>query len=292
MTRFSLGYACGIGRSVRDALDLHSAHVRVVPGAKLRGRAHETLNRTPDLSDWESCSAFYKALSDLRSPPHIHRKAWEYAVCLEGLERLGVVTPQARALSVGAGSTEGPLFYFANKIEMMTAIDLYDSSHREGNPAMLTSPWSFAPHEYRRDHLQVMQMSGCELHFPAESFDFVFCLSSIEHFGPRAVIIQALAEIKRVLRPGGVACIITEIVLRGEPHNEYFMPREMETIFLSDPFFALTGGPARMDIAAELMTLAVDVTDPHFIYQSPHIVLADKHRMWTSFSMFLKKASI
>lgn len=291
MSKFSLDYARRVGRSVRDALDLHLAHVPVVPGVKLRGRARETLNRTPDLSDWAFHSSFYKALYDLRSPPHIHRKAWEFAVCLEGLERLGVVTPQARALSVGAG-TEAPLFYFANKIEMMTAVDLYDSTHTEGNPAMLTSPWSFAPYEYRRDHLRVMQMSGCDLHFSAESFNFVFCLSSIEHFGPRAAIIQALAEIKRVLRPGGVACIITELILHGEPHNEYFMPREMETIFLSDPFFALTGGPARMDIAAELMTLAVDVTDPHFIDQSPHIVLADKHRMWTSFSMFLKKASI
>jgi hypothetical protein len=51
----------------------------------------------------------------------------------------------------------------------MVATDLYDNPDHEGQPAMLTSPETFAPFEYREDHLNVLRMSGDQLDFQIAS---------------------------------------------------------------------------------------------------------------------------
>ena len=262
--------------------------VPVLSGLAMRGNAAVSLNRLPDISDWRIGSRFSDILGELNCGRYIHRKDWEYGLCIEGLEKLGVVHPEARALAVGAGY-ERPLFYYANHIERMVATDLYDNPDHEGKPMMLTEPWHFAPMEYRRDHLEVLRMPGNQLDFPDDSFDFLFCLSSIEHFGSRETIRQALNEMKRVLKPGGVACVITELILQGPPHHEYFQPDELAEMFLSDPTFALVGGEMTLNISQELLDLPVSVHSPEDLQASPHIVLSDGERLWTSASMFLRK---
>lgn len=264
------------------------AYVPVLSGLAMRDNAAHSLNRLPDISDWRIDSRFSNILGELNCGRYIHRKDWEYALCIEGLEKLGVVHPKARALAVGAGY-ERPLFYFANKIEMMVATDLYENPDNEGKPAMLTEPWSFSPIEYRREHLEVLRMGGDQLEFPDNSFDFIFCLSSIEHFGSRKTIAKSLSEMKRVLKPGGVACIITELILQGAAHGEYFLPDEMTEMFLSDPTFPLAGGPMSMNISREMFNLPVSVHIPGDTMNSPHLVLNDGERLWTSASMFLQK---
>lgn len=264
--------------------------VPVAPALRLRARGSASLNRVPDLSDWRVGSRLVQILNELKCQPYIHRKAWEWGLCIEGLEQLGVVRLDAKALAVGAGY-EGPLFYFANRIEKMIATDLYNNPQHEGKPEMLTEPWRFAPFEYRRDHLEVLRMSGDDLRFHDETFDFLFCLSSIEHFGSRTTIAKSLSEMKRVLKYDGVACIITELILQGPKHHEYFTPEEISEMFLSDPLFPLVGGNAEMTIASELLSMPVKVHDPEDLKASPHIVLTDGERLWTSFSMFLRKAS-
>lgn len=51
---------------------------------------------------------------------------------------------------------------------------------------------------------QVIQMDATQMQFPAESFDLVFSRAVFEHISEPA---RALAEIRRVLKPGGVAII-------------------------------------------------------------------------------------
>ena len=53
-----------------------------------------------------------------------YRKGWEWTQTLFGLHVLGAMTPNARALGVGAGR-EPVLFYLADRIESVTGIDLY-----------------------------------------------------------------------------------------------------------------------------------------------------------------------
>jgi hypothetical protein len=83
-------------------------------------------------------------MASLGESVSVHRKAWEYAICLYGLERLDAIRPESRALSVGAG-TERILYYLANQIQLMVATDIYDDASPEGRRRMLTSPEEFAP---------------------------------------------------------------------------------------------------------------------------------------------------
>ena len=94
---------------------------------------------------------------------------------------------------------------------------------------------------------------------------------------------------KRVLKPGGVACVITELILQGAPHHEYFQPDELKSMFLSDPAFPLVGGEMSMNISQEMFNLPVSVLSAEDLTSSPHIVLSDGERLWTSASMFLRK---
>lgn len=150
---------------------------------------------------------------------HVERKVWEFAMLALFLEETGRVTEQTEALAVGAGN-ERILYWLANRIGRVVATDIYGEggfAGKEAEPSMLTVPEAFAPFPYRRDHLEVRWMDARSLDFPDASFDVVFSLSSIEHFGAPADVACAAAEIGRVLRPGGHAFIATDLLVRLHP---------------------------------------------------------------------------
>lgn len=262
--------------------------IEVVPELLLRREAPRSFNRLPRMADWAVGGALSRRMTELREPHTMHRKQWEYAMCLEGLHAMGVVHPEASAIAVGAG-TERPLFYYANEISRMVATDLYDNPAHEGQPAMLTDPSRFAPFPYRQDRLEVVRMAGDALAFPDNSFDFAFCLSSIEHFGSRATQRNALDEMARVVRPGGGVCIITELVLNGERHAEYFLPSELQDVFLEHPMLRLEGGSPEWRISDLLIECPIDVRVEQDLASAPHLVLFDGRVLWTSASLFFRK---
>src|SRR5579872_6711019 len=75
----------------------------VVPDHEMRERERASLNMLPNLSDWGLDSPLSDRMHEVREPVGIHRKSWEYALCIEGLRRLGAVKPDAKAIAVGAG---------------------------------------------------------------------------------------------------------------------------------------------------------------------------------------------
>jgi glycosyltransferase involved in cell wall biosynthesis/SAM-dependent methyltransferase len=264
---------------------------------EMRMAERASLNRLPDLSDWEAGGTLSRIMQDLNTPVTIHRKSWEYALCIHGLDTLGVARPDAVGLAVGAGS-ESPLYYYANTISRMVATDLYDNETHEGTPLMLREPEKFAPFPYRQDRLEVYRMSGDKLEFDDGTFDFVFCLSSIEHFGSRDTQRRALNEMARVLRPGGVACIITELILTNNTDAEFFSWEEVNDIFLSHPRLRLDGGKIDLSISESLVAFPVDLTDvawplslekQRYLAKSPHIVLRRHGMLWTSLGLFLRR---
>ena len=89
--------------------------ISVIPDDQMREIHRTSLNRLPDMSDWYPSSKIDMALRSLLQPITIHRKAWEYALCMHGLEDLKVVHKDAAAIATGAG-TEPPLYHFANHI--------------------------------------------------------------------------------------------------------------------------------------------------------------------------------
>lgn len=149
----------------------------------------------------------------------IERKVWEFAMTARFLDDVGLLNETAQALSVGAGD-ERILYWLANRVGRVIATDIYGGggfADAEADPSMLTDPASHAPFPYREDHLEVLWMDGRELAFPDGSFDVVFTLSSIEHFGTPQNIKRAAQEIGRVVKPGGYAIVATDCLVRLHP---------------------------------------------------------------------------
>jgi ubiquinone/menaquinone biosynthesis C-methylase UbiE len=151
----------------------------------------------------------------------LHRKYWEFALLTLFMEDVGALDEGTDALSVAAGH-EDVLFWLANRIGRVVATDIYGRGSfaaREADATMLEDPAAFAPYPYREDRLEVLEMNALDLELADESFDFVFSLNSIEHFGGRREIVRASQEMARVLRPGGHAFIVTECFVSRHPFN-------------------------------------------------------------------------
>lgn len=261
--------------------------IQICPDNELRRARRTSLNRLPDTSDWRPGGELVRYMQAMNEGPYIHRKAWEYAICVKGLFDLGAVNPFARGLGVAAGY-ERPLFYLTNFVEQIVATDLYDNPDHEGQPAMLTTPEKFAWCPWRPERLQVLRMNACELDFPDASFDFCFSLSSIEHFGPRENSIKAMREMARVLKPGGICCIATELILNGNSHDQYFTPEEFESIVINAEGFQLVGGEPDLRISRSLVEYPLEIGVDDLLV-SPHLVLKEGMVVFTSCFAFLKK---
>lgn len=179
-----------------------------------------------------------RLLKSLQLPHHklaMHRKSYEWTQLLFALDRLGAIRDDATVLSVGAGH-ECVLYWLANHVGSVVATDAYEGrwqgeGAQEGDARVVERPEDFAPFPYRRDRLKFQRMDGRTLEFPDASFDIVYSLSSIEHFGGFEGARAAMLEMARVLKPGGVLLVATEYVLAGGPHEEAFSPEGTRALF-------------------------------------------------------------
>jgi SAM-dependent methyltransferase len=261
--------------------------LQVVPDDELRKYPRPPFNKICDISDWRE-GPFTEYLRKLNAVPIIHRKQWEYANCIWGLEELGAVREDSVALSVAAGH-EAPLFYFANRISRMVATDMYGGGP-DGDPSMLADPGKFAPFPYHKDRLEVIQMDGAELSFASESFDFIFSLCSIEHFGAHERAAKSMREMHRVIKPGGICCVSTELILNNRPHREYFTWAELEEYVLKAAPFRLTGtNTIDARISESLLRHPIKLGEEKDLKVSPHIILQGGRHIFTSIILFLKK---
>jgi SAM-dependent methyltransferase len=151
----------------------------------------------------------------------LRRKFWEYGMLTLFLEDAGALHENTKVLSVGAGHEE-VLYWLANRVASVVATDIYGEGGFVGDEAdetMLTNPQAFAPYPYRKERLTALKMDARALGFPDASFDVVFSLSSIEHFGDHRDVSRAAREIGRVVRPGGLAFVVTECFVGRHPLN-------------------------------------------------------------------------
>src|SRR5262249_26022310 len=149
-----------------------------------------TLNQLTDVFKWYD-PAWMEVMAALGcSPPYhppdfVHRKSWAWTQCLFGLDCLGALRPEHRALGVGVG-WEPLSFFLSNHVGEVVATDLYSEqgewSGGEGKRDILDDPDKVAPFPYRRDRLRFLSMDGRTLVFPDASFHVVWSCSSIEHF--------------------------------------------------------------------------------------------------------------
>jgi SAM-dependent methyltransferase len=180
--------------------------------AKLR-RQYVKLCDLADFGDPEVRERIRSIVPGHDERAELRRKFWEYALLTLFLEDVEKLNEQTVALSVGAGHEE-VLFWLTNRVGRVVATDIYgEGTFVEADDAMLRDPSRFAPYAYRDDRLDVRHMDARSLEFEDASFDVVFSLSSIEHFGSTHDVQQAAREVGRVLRPGGYAFIVTECFL-------------------------------------------------------------------------------
>jgi glycogen(starch) synthase len=262
-------------------------YIKVINDTELRRSQRTSLNRLPIVSDWRVGSTLCQHMQALNEGPYIHRKTWEYGMCLMGLHQLGAVHPRARALAVAAGC-ERPFYYFTNHVEKVVATDLYENPDHEGNPAILDDPSKFACFPYRKERLTVLRMNALKLDFANDSFDFTFCLSSIEHYGSRENSAQGVREMYRVTKPGGIVCIATELILNKSTHPEYFTLDQFEAAVLSSTPLKLVGGELDLRITESLVQNPIDL-EIDDLSVSPHIVLKSGDVLFTSLICFLQK---
>ncbi|HWF71696.1 MAG TPA: class I SAM-dependent methyltransferase [Solirubrobacteraceae bacterium] len=179
-------------------------------------RQYVKLCDVADFDDPELLELIGSILPERDPRAHVERKVWELAILALFLREVGRLHEGTEALAVGAGD-ERIVFWLANRVGRVVATDIYGSgsfAEREALASMLADPEAHAPFPYRSDRLEVRFMDGRSLDFPDASFDVVFSVSSIEHFGGPADIARGARELGRVLRPGGHAVIITECFLR------------------------------------------------------------------------------
>jgi SAM-dependent methyltransferase len=219
-----------------------------------------------------------------------HRKAWEWAQGLYALDQLGLLHEDATALGVGTG-TEQIVFYLANRIQQVTATDIYGQGSFAGNTAqtgMLVSPEKYAKIPFRRDHLSVTYMDGTDLEYPDAHFDFAFSFSSIEHFGSHRAASQAVREMGRVIKPGGAVIITTEVILNGTRHLEYYRPSELVEVLVNESGLFLLED---IDFSLSDLTLAhpVDFSHPGRNGVKFHVICQLGGVYWTSVCLVLLK---
>ena len=87
-------------------------------------------------------------------------------------------------------------------------------------------------------------MDALDLRFEDETFDAVYSLSAVEHFGGLDGVRRALDEQRRVVRRGGIVALTTEVVVNGAPplHDEHLLlstPAQIDEVCRTTPGLSL-----------------------------------------------------
>jgi SAM-dependent methyltransferase len=227
--------------------------------------------------------------------PNVYRKGWEWTQTIYGLERLGMVRPDYRAIGVGAGR-ECVIYWFGDRLAYVLATDLYGNEEwsntggREASADVLESPQQFCPRPMRDDAVEFQVMDGTDLSVPDESFDIAWSLSSIEHFGGHEAAATAVRELGRVVRPGGMIVVATEyLLLQEHQHPEYFNRTEIEkyVVNASDDLELVEPIDWSLPPTDYLIDSIVLPTGVHRLRR--HVVVNDGNVQWTSALFFLQK---
>jgi SAM-dependent methyltransferase len=267
------------------------------------------LNTVCNLEDWEVSETrdtmrrilpyFLAAHPDYPSGME-HRKHWEFAQLLNGLDLLGVLREDAWVLAVAAGREE-VAFDLTNRVRWVFCTDLYgtgDFSALEADPRILVDPDGAARCQYNRRRLVVQFMDALDLRYEDGTFDAAYSSSSIEHFGGRDGARRALAEQRRVVKPGGIVAFTTEVILNGAPSFDegnlcLFTPegidqlcRGAEGLELVEPIDLSISDATLANVTPLTEAIARRDRSEDDVY--PHIVMSHKGREWTSVAVFMR----
>jgi SAM-dependent methyltransferase len=229
-------------------------------------------------------------------PGREHRKYWEVAQAARALVDFGATGPRAEILGVAAG-VEETTFWATHHARRVFAIDRYLSPEgweADAPRLMLERPGDYAPCDWDERRLVVQHMDARELLYEDESFDGVFCSSSLEHFGGEEDVQRALAEIWRVLKIGGVVSLSTEFRLAGPgpglPGTLIFDARELNDLVVQ-PFVWELVEPLDLRLSERTRASAIPLAAAFAgtMPESAHVVLVEGALVFTSVHVALRK---
>ncbi len=132
------------------------------------------------------------------------------------------------------------IFYLADRIAHVTATDLYgdrkwSARHgREAAPEVPENAQAFCKRPIAADRLAFETADGTDLPYGSESFNLLWGLSWIEHFGGHDRAAQAMREMARVAAPGAVVAVATEFLMGEEySHPEFFTRAEIDRAIMA-----------------------------------------------------------
>jgi len=152
-------------------------------------------------------------------------------------------------------------------------------------------------------------MDARDLRYESDTFDAIFSSSSLEHFGNRDDVTRALREMHRVLRPGGLLCLSTELRLEGPgpglPGILMFDESDLNELFVENGLWSpvdhldLTVSSDTLALVQDFAQSAADVTrhverEGGLVFHRldwsryPQIVLREGDLWWTSVHLALR----
>jgi SAM-dependent methyltransferase len=235
------------------------------------------------------------------------RKQWEVAMAVLAMRTHGVLHGDAAVLGVGAGK-EQTVFYLTNYVRWVFATDMYAAPglwRRTAPPEMLVDPVRAATLPFNPRRLVTQHMDGRDLRYEEATFDAIFSSSSIEHFGSWDAVVEASREMGRVLKPGGLLTLSTELRLAGPGKGPTttvltFSPEEICRLVIApsglrpidDPAFEVS--QATRDVVVGERELRANTALAEEGKETrwktfPHIVLESGGYRWTSMHLALTK---
>jgi len=264
-----------------------------------------TLSKVCDGADWFDPELLAVIDGDLRELARFHRKQWEFAMILLALRRHGVLRPDALGLSMGSGR-ERLLYAVARQVRRVVATDLYDAS-TEWETASTSDPDRYIkegkPFPVDDDRLQALRMDMRSLEFEDGAFDFCYSSCAVEHIGGRDDFLKHLAEVRRVLKGGGIYAFTTELHYGPEtiehPHNYYFSSTYLADLIAGSGFAAEAEIDARVahhrinyPLPEHIDRLCADGTGGlarRYFSEASHVQLLLGKHPFTSVSVVLRK---
>ena len=223
------------------------------------------------------------------------KKLWETTHIAYGLQTLGVLDGATVGLGIACG-TEPLIYHFARHTARLFASDMYGFGWDCAPFAMLTEAERYAPYSYPAHRLSLLQMHASALLMPDNSMDFVYSVSSIEHFGGTKAALAHLREANRVLKPGGILAFSTEMIIYGgsagvaPEAKDFFTRTTLEWLILNSDMervapLELTPSRDLLENAAPIRLPNWDIAPEHFDRLSCRL----RDTVYTDVTVFLRK---
>jgi SAM-dependent methyltransferase len=240
--------------------------------------------------------------ADITPPGREDRKMWEIGMAVRALGTFGALKPDAELLGVGAGR-EITVFHLTRFVRRVFATDLYLSPgdwERTASTDMLGNPGQYWSNPWNERRLVVQHMDALDLRYEDGVFDGIFSSSSIEHFGSIDDVRRSLAEMCRVLKPGGICSISTELRIAGDgpgfPGTLLFSPDELTPLLLDGLPWELvepldvTVSPRTQQVVVDFAEASADVRAGRPQWSTyPHVLLESEGNTWTSVHVALRR---